>query len=317
MSYNPEFWTRPYADRDKVMPAFGALASAQYKEFVDAYPEVGGGFDRFGDNDLEEIRKLSPELQPVVADVWLAHKKVGGAAFTYGLKTKVTNSAFRDKLTAEQNAWVEANTYWGADSQDMFHQQMLGGGANAFAFFTLDAAKAMTIHATEHGTDNLQDDFVRLITGRNFLAGLRQAASARQAFWTIPDNGHSVATFANRIDHLKEVSLEGVIPAASPLIGEYGMAEPVAQEMQLERKRGNKQYNPNALYEWEDLPSSGCPVRHQRLGSASVNGAFTPRQQEWISSVAQVSDTGSLLFTWDPFEATQQLMLETAGITRS
>lgn len=318
--YSPEFWNQGRNCRDQIEPAFGVLATAQLKTF---YDDIQGNKlphpapekvqenqkTRFMNNlDLRHLQATPAVLN----DLYLltqAQERIAYAAERVSSRhanNPEPNTIFTH-LTPEQDFWARCNFFFG-HNRTTFNQEMLAGGTTGFLYFVLDAA--LQQQTNEASDTNQATSFRTLISSPGFLQGMRTAASAKQNVWTIPDSASSASIFIARVG----IARAEVKAQPGPLITTEGFAPATAQYIKEQKHQHNRTAKNTTSNTWQDLPTSGCPVRHTQVSANITQQAFTKQQLDFISSVATVEPSGNIRYTWDPFAATQQLMLQQAGI---
>lgn len=316
--YSPEFWNQERNCRDQIEPAFGALATAELKTFYDAiqgtqlpHPEPQKVQEvhkhRFMNNlDLAHLQATPETLNDLFKLVQAQERIAFAAKQTSNPSPETpTPTTIFTHLTPQQNFWVRCNLFFG-HNQATFNQETLTGGTTGFLYFVLDAAlNTQVINNQTHAAE-----FRASISSPGFLQGLRAAASAKQNVWTIPDSAGLPTMFINRA----QIGRAVVKAQPGPLITANGLAKETAQKIKEAKHQHNLTAKKTITNYWPDYPSSGCPVRHTQLAAKVTQQAFTEEQLQRISSVATIEPGGTLRYTWDPFAATQQLMLQQAGL---
>lgn len=313
MEYNPEFWNPEDEFRHRVMPAFGALVMADYHEFITSR-EVA---ETIHANEAITRSGLTSDREswPVNAEY---HRPLPDQAITlldsFGAIGKLASIASLDnyrqlmpfELTEEQLQWQKQNIFFGTEDRGLhFLDETRAGGIRGAVYFAHGHILAEYARSRRAKPELI----FHFLKSSAFAHGLRQASAAHQEYWETPDSDIDDPEMLQRLDKKRVTSY--------PFFDETGLSEYWRTRVKEDRHTHTR-YSQELILEshspllWGLKPSSGCPVRHATLGP-NVQAAFTEEQRERISStVAEIDEHGVMTYTWDPFQATAELIVPVA-----
>lgn len=331
MEYSPEYWQFRWETRHRVMPAMGALIMADYYDFL-ASDEVQAALhpDTAETTANEQLRYLDTtvinqagfsipidsEPRKVLDAIFMTAANVIDAEKVHAKRQPL----FGFETTPEQESWMAEGVFFDYARADERLQLRLGksfisetrlSGVQGLKYF----ASALTLdrQRKRQGRPYDTEHLFQALLSQGFIADMRRAAAAPQLHWSTPDSDKSMWDILSSIaykmtDPYFEDDNGPKLQFHRNRIAGRCLEEGVVQMRRLTREGRNRAADPKFYSEWAVASTSGCPVRHQSLGP-NVQAAFTDEQREHIERVANIDKSGVLNYTWDPFQATVDLVI--------
>lgn len=317
--YNPEFWTTDGVNRHRVMPAFGALLTDDYRTFIEgevAEDDISptqlardvalkndmalGVRDENARVSVDEEGNIDDGLiqftRPYTEGVYLLKELYDRVGYLAELHSG--NRLLTTQLTYEQSTWVGKYTHHGGVSLQRFQQQSLASGFSSLYYFGTAAIAEWALDEQREAPESIEELLRGVLMKPKFIEGLHQAGSAPESFWSIPDIGvrpQAILGKALRIsggEHTRTQMRPFELQVEDGLIHPY-----LLHKMRAMKKARFEKVHPNNA-------TSGCPVRHGKLGPHMLQ-AFTEGQLERIGTVADIDpETGVITYRWNAFDET-------------